>query len=58
MAFSLNLSPLVVLVALIFWGWLWGAVGLILAVPMTAAFKAICDNVEKLRPWGAWMGED
>jgi len=41
-----------------FWGWLWGAVGLILAVPMTAAFKAICDNVEKLRPWGAWMGED
>jgi len=42
---------------MMFWGWLWGAAGLILAVPLTAAFKAVCDNVDSLKAWGAWMGE-
>ncbi|MCZ6706102.1 MAG: AI-2E family transporter, partial [Bacteroidetes bacterium] len=34
MAFSLNLSPLLILVSLIFWGWLWGVLGMMLAVPL------------------------
>jgi predicted PurR-regulated permease PerM len=55
---QVSLNALTVTIAMMFWGWLWGAAGLILAVPMTAAIKAICDNVEKLKPWGAWMGED
>ena len=55
---QVSLNALTVTIAMMFWGWLWGAAGLILAVPMTAALKAICDNVEKLKPWGAWMGED
>jgi predicted PurR-regulated permease PerM len=55
---QVSLNALTVTLAMLFWGWLWGAAGLILAVPMTAAIKAICDNVEKLKPWGAWMGED
>ncbi len=52
-----KLNALTVTVSLMFWAWLWGGLGLVLAVPITAALKAICDNVEKLKPWGAWMGE-
>ncbi len=53
----LQLNPLAVTIALLIWGWLWGAVGLVLAVPLTAALKIIFDNVESLRPYGAWLGE-
>ncbi len=53
----LQLNPLAVTLALLFWGWLWGAMGLILAVPITGAIKIICDHIERLRPYGAWMGE-
>ena len=53
----LQLNPLAVTIALLVWGWLWGAMGLILAVPLTGALKIICDNIGRLRPYGAWMGE-
>lgn len=53
----LQLNPLAVTIALLLWGWLWGAWGLILAVPITAAMKIIFDNIESLHPYGAWMGE-
>ena len=53
----LQLNPLVVTISLLVWGWIWGALGLILAVPITGAVKIICDHVSSLRPIGAWMGE-
>jgi len=53
----LQLNPLVVTMSLLVWGWVWGAVGLVLAVPITAALKIIFDHVESLRPYGAWLGE-
>jgi predicted PurR-regulated permease PerM len=53
----LQLNPLAVTISLLFWGWLWGAMGLMLAVPLTGALKIICDNIARLRPYGAWMGE-
>ncbi len=53
----LQLNPLVVTIALLVWGWIWGGMGLILAVPLTGAMKIIFDHVESLRPYGAWMGE-
>lgn len=53
----LQLNPLAVTVTLLFWGWLWGAMGLILAIPITAGVKIICDHVEPLRPFAAWLGE-
>jgi len=53
----LQLNPLAVTIALLFWGWLWGPMGLILAVPITGAVKIICDHVEPLRPYGVWLGE-
>jgi len=53
----LNLNALAVTISMMFWAWLWGGFGLVLAVPITAAIKAVCDNVERLKPFGAWMGE-
>ncbi len=53
----LQLNPLVVTIALLIWGWIWGAMGLILAVPITAALKIIFDHVESTRPFGTWLGE-
>jgi predicted PurR-regulated permease PerM len=53
----LSLNPLAVTLSLLFWGWLWGAMGLVLAVPIMGAAKIIFDHVERLRPYGAWLGE-
>ena len=53
----LQLNPLAVTIALLVWGWLWGAWGLILAIPITAAMKIIFDHIEALQPYGAWIGE-
>ncbi len=47
---KLGLSPLLVLLALAFWGWLWGIVGMILAVPLTVTIKIILENVKETRP--------
>ena len=52
-----HLNPLVGTVALMFWGMLWGAVGLLLAIPLTAALKTVCDNVASLRPYGRLLGD-
>jgi predicted PurR-regulated permease PerM len=54
---KMSLNPLAVTIALLFWGWLWGAMGLILAVPMTGALKIVFDHVDSLRPYGSWLGE-
>ncbi|MCE2504235.1 MAG: AI-2E family transporter [Chlorobi bacterium] len=56
MAFNLNLSPLVILVALIFWGWLWGITGMIIAVPMTVILKIVFENIDELAPLTRLMG--
>ena len=41
----LNLSLLVVFVSLLFWGWLWGHLGVLLAIPMTSAVKIVLENI-------------
>jgi len=41
-----RMNAVAVFVSLLFWGWLWGAWGLVLAVPITAAIKAVCERVE------------
>ena len=51
-----HLNPLAVTMALLIWGWLWGAIGLILAIPITATIKVICDHVEGWEPAGRWLG--
>lgn len=52
-----HLNPLVVTVALMFWGTLWGAIGLVLAIPLTAGVKAVCDNVGSLQGYGKLLGD-
>lgn len=52
-----HLNPLVVTVALMFWSVLWGAAGLILAIPLTAGLKAVCDNVKPLEAYGRLLGD-
>lgn len=52
-----HLNPLSVTVALMFWGLIWGGIGLVLAVPIVAGVKAVCDNVASLRPYGKLLGD-
>jgi predicted PurR-regulated permease PerM len=53
----LQLNPLAVTLSLLFWGWIWGATGLVLAIPMTAAIKIVFDHIETMRGYGSWLGE-
>jgi predicted PurR-regulated permease PerM len=53
---TVDLNPLAVLVSSIIWGYLWGGIGVVLAVPITAAIKVLCDNVESLQPIGILLG--
>lgn len=52
-----HLNPLIVTFALMFFGFLWDAAGLVLAIPITAGVKAVCDNVAGLRPYGRFLGD-
>ena len=47
-----RMNPVVVFVAVLFWGWLWGVWGLLLGVPIIMIIKVICDRVEGLEPIG------
>ncbi|MGD9373211.1 MAG: AI-2E family transporter, partial [Desulfobacterales bacterium] len=53
---QLNLSPVVILLSLLFWGWLWGIVGALLSVPIAVAIKIVCDNIATLHPVSVMMG--
>ena len=52
-----HLNPLVVTFSLMIWVFLWDAPGLLLAIPLTAGLKAVCDNVKELRPIGKFLGD-
>ncbi|HEX2343192.1 MAG TPA: AI-2E family transporter [Vicinamibacterales bacterium] len=52
-----RMNPVAIFVGLLFWSWVWGAWGVILAVPMMMMFKAICDRVEDLQPVAELIGD-
>ncbi|HSU85646.1 MAG TPA: AI-2E family transporter [Chthoniobacterales bacterium] len=52
---SLTLNPVLVLLSLTFWGWMWGIVGVILAVPILAAFKIFCSHIEPMEPLAEFL---
>ncbi len=54
----INLNLTSVLISTLYWGWLWGGVGVILALPITATIKVICDHIEPLRPIGSLLDGD
>jgi predicted PurR-regulated permease PerM len=53
-----TLNPLLVIAALMFWNWLWGIPGALLAVPLLAVTKIFCDNIETLTPIGHLLGAE
>ena len=53
----LTLNPVVVLLSVFLWGWIWGIPGALLAVPLVASFKIICDHVEPLASVGEFLGQ-
>ena len=53
---QMDLSPVFVLFSLIFWGWVWGIVGMFLSVPIAAAMKILFSNIEPLKPVAILMG--
>jgi AI-2 transport protein TqsA len=52
---SLDLHPVTILLALMFWGALWGIVGMLLATPITAVLKMLADRFERTQPIGRIM---
>jgi len=50
-----RLNAVAITVALLFWGWVWGGMGLLLAIPITATLRVICDHTESWRPIGRWL---
>jgi predicted PurR-regulated permease PerM len=57
MSRAAQMNPVAIFVGLLFWSWVWGVWGTILAVPMMMTAKAICDRIEDLQPVGELLGE-
>lgn len=55
---GLDLSPLVVLFSLVFWGWMWGGVGMLLAVPITAAVKIAMEEYKPTQVVAKMISEE
>ena len=51
----LKRDTLLVILALIFWYWMWGVPGAILAVPMLAITKIVCDRIRMFAPFGHFL---
>lgn len=50
-----RLNAVAITVSLLFWGWVWGGMGLLLAIPITASLRVICDHTESWKPIGRWL---
>jgi predicted PurR-regulated permease PerM len=57
MSRAASINPAAIFIGIIFWSWIWGVWGLILAVPMLMMIKSICDRIEELQPIGELLGE-
>jgi predicted PurR-regulated permease PerM len=57
MSRAAQMNPVAIFVGLLFWSWIWGIWGTVLAVPMMMMLKAVCDHVEDLQPVGELLGE-
>ena len=52
---ALTLNPVMILLSLTFWGWMWGVVGIILAVPILPAFKIFCGHIKPMEPLAEFL---
>jgi predicted PurR-regulated permease PerM len=53
----MTLNPVAIFLSFLFWGWLWGVPGMLLAVPILAIIKIFCDRVDSLTQFGEFLGE-
>jgi predicted PurR-regulated permease PerM len=56
LAARFTVNPVLVMVGVIFWYWIWGVCGAILATPMLAIVKIVCDRIDRLKPIGHFIG--
>ncbi len=54
---QLNISPLLILASLALWGYIWGAAGMFLSVPLTSIVQIVCANIPSLRPVAIILSE-
>ena len=52
-----SMNAAAIFTSILFWGWLWGVWGMLLAVPMLVVIKSICDQIEDFKPFGEMLGE-
>jgi predicted PurR-regulated permease PerM len=52
---QVQLNAVAITISLLFWGWVWGGMGLILGIPITAALRVICDHTETWKPVARWL---
>jgi predicted PurR-regulated permease PerM len=57
MSRAARINSAAIFTGLLFWSWIWGVWGTILAVPMLMMLKAVCDHIEDLQPIGELLGE-
>jgi predicted PurR-regulated permease PerM len=57
MSRAARMNPVAIFVGLLFWSWIWGLWGAVLAVPMLMMMKAVSDHIEDLQPFGELLGE-
>ena len=56
LAKRLSLSPVVIVISVLFWGWMWGICGALLAVPILVALKTFCARIPSLQAFGEFLG--
>ena len=52
-----RLNAVAITISLLFWGWVWGGMGLVLAIPITASLRVVCDHTESWKPIGRWLSD-
>ena len=55
---NMSINPMMVLLSVVVWGWLWGIAGALMAVPLLASFRAVCEHYPPLRHVGEFLSSD
>jgi predicted PurR-regulated permease PerM len=58
LARRLTLNPVLIIISLVFWYWMWGVIGALLAVPLLGTLKIICDRIRPLMAIGHFLGTE
>jgi predicted PurR-regulated permease PerM len=54
----LRMSPVATFLSVVLWGWIWGIVGALVAVPLLVAFKILCDHIPELAPVAEFLSHE